>query len=210
MKRLVNIWASVSMALFATLGSQPARADGGIMLLREAKGLFAVTVFVSPEPAHGGRSDVSVLVQRRANGEVILDAEVGLAVDPPKDVPTSASEPLCGVPSTDAFLIPDTRLPGGGVPASREQASNKLLYAAGLNLNAPGDWRLHVYVSRGFERARFDCLLPVTRTSAKLSALWPYLAFPPILITAFAMNQRLRRHSLEKGFESQSPTVCRA
>jgi hypothetical protein len=81
------------------------------------------------------------------------------------------------------------------VPATREQASNKLLYAAGLNLNAPGDWRLHVYVSRGSDNTQFDCLIPAIQTASKISELWPYLAFPPIAIGAFAMNQKLRRHS---------------
>jgi hypothetical protein len=197
MKRLpVSSWAWVAPLLFGAL-AQLARADGGTVLLSETQGSFSVTVFVSPEAAYGGRSDVSVLVQRSTNREVILDADVRLVVDSPAGVSTATSDPFCGLPST-----------GETVPATREQASNKLLYAAGLNLNVPGDWRLHIYVSCGSDRARFDCLLPVTRTSTTLSGLWPYLAFPPIVITAFAINQRLRRHSLENAVESQSPTVC--
>jgi len=207
----VTAWAWGTLTAFAMLAPQLAFGDGGIIQLHEAQGPFLVTVFVSPEAAHGGLVDASILVQRRTNGEVILDAEVGLAVDPPNGWSTSASDPLCGLPSTGAALqLPDTRQLHSTVRATREQASNKLLYAAGLNLNAAGDWRLHVDVSRGPDHARFNCLAPVTRTSAKLSGLWPYLAFPPIVITAFAMNQRLRRYSLEKGFESQSPTGCRA
>jgi hypothetical protein len=207
----VTAWAWGTLTLFAMLAPPLAFGDGGVIQLHEAQGPFLVTVFVSPEAAHGRLMDVSVLVQQRTNGEVILDAEVGLAVDPPNGLSTSASEPLCGLPPTGAGLqSPDLPQPQATVRATREQASNKLLYAAGLNLNAAGDWRLHVDVSRGPDHARFNCLVPVTRTSAKLSGLWPYLALPAIVITAFAMNQRLRRYSLEKGFESQSPTVCRA
>jgi hypothetical protein len=181
------------------------------MILHQAQGAFLVTVFVSPAPAYGGLADVSVLIQHRTSGEVILDADVGLAVDPPNGLSTAPSEPLCGLPPTgDAFLLPDIQDLQAIVPATRQQAANKLLYAAGLNLNAAGYWRLHVYVSRGSDREHFDCLLPVAGTSAYLSGLWLYLAFPPIVIAAFAINQRLRRHSLEKVFESQPPTVCRA
>jgi hypothetical protein len=206
----VTTWAWVPVALFATLALQHARADGDVMQLHEAQGPFLVTVFVAPEAAHGGLIDVSVLVQQRTDAEVILDADVGLMVDPPKALLT-ASEPFCGFPSTGAGLqLPDAEQPQATVQATREQASNKLLYAAGLNLKATGDWPLHVYVSRGSDRARFDCLLPITRTSTTLSGLWPYLAFPPVVILAFGMNQRLRRNALENGFESQSPTVCRA
>lgn len=177
-----------------------ARGDGGIVRLHEIQGPFSVTVFVSPEAAAGGLVDVSVLVQWRTNGDVILDAGVSLALDPPTGVATNPSDPLCGVSSAAAaFLSPELAQPLVKAQATREQASNKLLYATPLKLDATGDWRLHIVVSRGSDSAGFDCLLPVTMASAKLPGLWPYLAFPPIIITAFAINQRLRRHSLEKG-----------
>jgi hypothetical protein len=194
----IRTWAIA--ALIMVMGPRLAHGDGGVVLLHEGQGPFSVTVFVSSEAAHGGLIDVSVLIQRRTNGEVILDADVGLAVDPPDSLSTAPSGPLCGLPPAGAaFLLPDPRQPQPTVPATRKQASNKLLYAAGLNLNPAGDWPLHVYVSRGSDRAQFNCLLPVARASTELSALWPFLAFPPVVIAAFAMNQRLRRLSLEKG-----------
>ncbi len=175
------------------------------MQLHAAQGPFSVTVFVSPEAARGGLADVSVLVQWRKDGEVVLDADVSLAVDPPNGLAMDRAEPFCGLsPTAPAFQFPDMRQHQASVPATREQAANKLLYAAALQLNAVGDWRLHVYVSRGSDSARFDCLLPVTRTSTKPQGLWPYVIFPPIIIAAFARNQWLRRHSLEKGLEPQS------
>ena len=84
------------------------------------------------------------------------------------------------------------------VRATREQAYNKLLYAALFKLDTPGNWRLNGTVSHNSDAARFDCLLPVTTASPKLSGLWPCLAFPPIAIALFALNQKLRRDSLEK------------
>jgi len=185
------------------LVSRISRADGGVVLLHKDQEPFSVTVFVSPEAAREGLTDVSVLVQTRKSGEIVLDAVVSLSIDPPAGLALAGSEPFCSVsPSAPAFQLSEMRHPQATVPATRAQASNKLLYAAALKLNLAGDWRLHVNVSRGPDTARFDCLLPVAPPSAKPSPLWPYLFLPPIAIAAFAMNQRLRRNSLERPLDA--------
>jgi hypothetical protein len=178
------------------LAPRLAKGDGGVVQLRQSQGPFLATVFVSAEAAAGGFKDVSVLLQRRGNGEVILDADVELVVDPPGGT-MKESDPLCGFSST-AIASRSLDLTLAKVRATREQASNKLLYAAPLKLYVAGDWRLHVMASQGTDSARFDCLLPVAPTSTGLRGLWPYLIFPPVMIMAFAMNQWLRRHALER------------
>jgi hypothetical protein len=199
----VNMQVWVVTALFTMLAPRLARGDGGIVLLHETQGTFSVTVFVSPEAASGGLTDVSVLVQSRKNGEVVLDADVSLAVDAPNGVAMDSADPVCSpAPDSAALQLPDVRRSPATVIATRAQASNKLLYAAALKLNAAGDWRLHVNVSRGSDTARFDCRLPVTRTSSEPWGLWPYLAFPPIVVTVFGINQWLRRHSLEQALNT--------
>ena len=186
----------IVMALFSMLSPCFARGDGGIVRLHESQGAFSVTVFVA---ARGGLADVSVLVQWRQSRAVVLDADVSLAFTPPEGVRISQWDPLCGLSSgTATFQLLDKWPRPVSVRATPEQASNKLLYAAIAELNTTGNWRLHVSVSRGADSAGFDCLLPVTMTSDKLTRLWPYLAFPPLAITAFALNQRLRKHELEK------------
>ena len=193
----LQVW--IVTTLFMILAPRLARGDGGVVQLHESQGPFSVTVFVSPEAVSGGLVDVSVLVQWRTSGSVILDADVSLALDPPGGVATTQLDPLCGASSAAAALLsPELAQHPVKAQATREQASNKLLYAAPLKLDATGDWRLHILVSRGSDSARFDCLLPVTKASAKLASLWPYLAFPPIAVSAFAINQRLRRSLLEK------------
>jgi hypothetical protein len=182
------------------------KGDGGVVQLCESRGPFSVTVFANPETAPDGFTDVSVLVQWKNNGEVVLDADVTLALDFPNAFAMDRSDPLCGVsPPGSVIQSADKGEPLVSVPATHDQASNKLLYAAALKFNSTGRARLHVNVVRGVESAPFDCPLPVTQTSAKLTLLWPYLAFPPIAIMAFALNQWLRRDSLEKGFASKSP-----
>jgi hypothetical protein len=193
--------------LLTILMPWPAKGDGGVVLLRESQGPFSVTVFGGPERTPDGLSDVSVLVQWRYNGEVVLDAGVTLAVDSPNGLAMDRSEPFCGVSGPPAAIQSgDMREPLAGVAATRDQASNKLLYAATLKLNATEGKRLHVYVVRGAENARFECPLLVTKTTPKSALLWPYLAFPPIVIMAFWMNQWLRRGSLQKGLKCQCPT----
>ena len=202
--------AGAVVALLAALTPQPAKGDGGVMLLHEARGAFLVTVFVSPEAARGGLTDLSVLVQSSTSGDVLLDGDVGLAVDPPKGLASAPSEEFCGASSAPAVSqSPELGQPEATVPATREQASNKLLYAAALNLNSKGDWRLHVYVSRRTDNAQFDCLIPVTQASANAPGVWLYLLIPPIAVAGFAINQKLRKHSLEQRPEPQPKSLCR-
>jgi hypothetical protein len=174
-----------------------AKGDGGIIRLREAQGPFSVTVFSSPESVSGGLADVSALIQERKTGKVVLDADVSFTLSPPDGLAMKQADVLCSFP-TAAMPLRDGINNLASVRATREQASNKLLYAAPLELNAPGDWKLYVLVSRGTDTAGFDCLLPVTLRSGKLTGLWPYLWLPPLVVIAFAVNQWLRRQSLHK------------
>src|SRR5262249_13959209 len=164
-------------ALLIMLGPLLAKGDGGIVLSHQAKGPFSVTVFVSPEATRGGLTDVSVLVQSRKSGEVVLDADVSLTVEPTKALAMDRSEEFCGLSPTSAVFPLADMGQWATVTARREQASNKLLYATNLKLNTPGDWRLHVYVLRGSDSARVDCLLPVAGTAGETLDLWLYLIF---------------------------------
>jgi hypothetical protein len=140
---------------------------------------------------------VSALIQERGTGNVVLDADVSFTLSPPDGLTAKQLGGLCGF-STAAMRLAEGMYNPASVRATREQASNKLLYAAPLELYAPGDWKLHVLVSRGTETARFDCRLPVTVSSGRLTGVWPYLALPPLVVALFAANQWLRRQSLQK------------
>src|SRR5262245_60828970 len=127
----IRVW-TVAL-IFTLLSNRLAKGDGGIVLLHEAQGPFSVTLFAAPETDRGGLVDVSVLVQWRTNGQVVLDADVNLAVDPPVGSTMSHSDPFCGLPSAVAgFQFLDGRQPTMPGRATRAQASNKLLYATSL------------------------------------------------------------------------------
>jgi hypothetical protein len=184
------------IALFAIAAPRVAVGDGGLVQLCDAKGPFLVTLFMSPETVSGGPCDLSVLVQWQKNREVVLDADVSLTINPPPSLALNRSEPICGLPSIAGAVQLSDGLHAVNGRATHEQASNKLLYAIPAELNVPGNWRLHLTVSRGHDTADFDCMIPVASISADQSGLWPYLAFPPIAIVAFALNQKLRNKTL--------------
>src|SRR5262245_61868794 len=188
----VQVW--IATTFFCLFLPRFAKADGGIIRLRDVQGPFSITVFSSPEAASGGLTDVSALIQERESGKVILDADVRLALSPPDGSALKQSDELCAVPATGTRPLQGLNLPTS-VRATREQASNKLLYSAPVELNAPGNWKLHVLVSRGTDTARFDCVLPVALSSGKLNGLLPYLLFQPLAVAAFALNQWMRRQS---------------
>ena len=197
MKR-VNVYSRVCfvIALFAMAAPRGAVGDGGLVQLCDAKGPFLVTLFMSPETVSVGPCDLSVLVQWQKNREVVLDADVSVAINPPPSLALNRSDPICGLPSSaGAVQLPEGPHAVNG-RVTHEQASNKLLYAMPAEFNVPGNWRLHLTVSRGHDTADFDCMIPVASISANESGLWPYLAFPPIAIVAFALNQKLRNKTL--------------
>ncbi len=141
-----------------------ALADGGRLRAYEDTGDFRVAIFTAPEPLSAGPVDVSVLVQDRATGEALLDADVTLEVSGP-----------------GGFAL--------AVPA-RRHARNRLFYGAALEA-APGAWAVTARVRRGpaggEARAAFE-----VGEAARPAGAWPYLAFPPLAVALFAANRSLR------------------
>jgi hypothetical protein len=171
-----------------------ARADGGIIRLREAEGPFLVTIFTAAEPVQEGLCDVSVLVQRRDSGDAILDATVELAFKAPAPSAADSVGQLCGASGT--WLPGRSSKPGQTqvtVPACRRLASNKLLYAAPVRFGTAGNWHLEAWIKHRNDVVRFACAIPVGPPPRPLLFLAPYLAVPPLLVALFVLNQWLRR-----------------
>ena len=155
----------------------------------------------SPRPNRVQRVtiDVSVMVQRQDSSEPILDATVDLVFTPP---PLSAVKPiggLCGLPG----IVPLGQASGESItqiciPATRKQASNKLLYAAPIRFGAPGNWKLEAIVKCGSDSAKISCSILVVPAPSRLIVLLPYLALPPLTALLFAANQCLRKQSFGK------------
>ena len=160
----------IPVALLCVLAAELARADGGALRIEEESGPFRIAVFSAPEPLRVGVADLSVLVQRLEGGSPVLDAEVELRLEgPPPEPPIE-------------------------LRATREQATNELLYAAAVTLPAAGTWRLRATVRQRGDVAEVAGELPVGPAPPRLWTLWPYLAFPPAAVACFALHQRLKRH----------------
>ena len=148
--------------------SVEARSDGGAVRLQRSAGAFTTTVFTPPDPIAAGPIDVSVLVQDRADGSAVLDGVVTLRL-------TS--------PSEDADRVLEAT-------ATHDAATNKLLYAAWIDVGA-GQWDLRVAVQRGGETASVDSPLSVVPATMPLADYWPHLLLPPIAIVVFVLHQCL-------------------
>ena len=156
----------------ALLVATPALGDGGAVQVRQAEGPFVVTIFTAPTPLRAGAVDISVLVQTGDGNQPVLDAEVLVTL-------TSSSDGTATI----------------HVAATRQQATNKLLYATPVHLPFAGSWDLHVTVRREQEVAEVGSQVAVAPALPPLLSHWPYLAFPPAAILVFTVHQWLRSRS---------------
>jgi len=146
-----------------------ALADGGAVQLRKEAGPFVITVFTAPAPLSAGPVDISLLLQSRNGLEPVLDAAV-------------------------SFIL-RSEASGAEIQArpTREQARNKLLYAAPVTLAESGKWRLAVTILRNGERTLATGTIQVAPAFEMASSYWSYIAFPPIMIVLFVVRERLIR-----------------
>jgi hypothetical protein len=165
------------LLLLTLLARSALFGDGGTLQLRGETPDLVVTVFTSPAPLTAGPADVSVLLQKRETSEPILDAEVSIVMR----TLASGSEIR--------------------VQATREQAQNKLLYAAPLTLGESGTWRIEVNILRFGVKSQINGTIWAAPNQQKLETYWSYLAFPPLTVLLFIVREWLvRRHkSASKG-----------
>ncbi len=165
--------AVLMLGMFATA----AYGDGGTMLLHQDAGAFTVTLFAAPRPLQVGAADLSVMVQDRASGDVLLDPIIDLTI----------------VPETGNAMQQTVRLAKG-------QASNHLLQAATVHFSSAGKWRLLLLVQRGNDgrgndvaRLSTECAVEPDRSRATL--VWLYVLLPVGIILLFVIHQGLKLRS---------------
>ena len=163
--RVLVVALTLAVAACCTCASA-ALADGGRLRAYEDAGDFRVAIFTSPEPLTAGPVDVSVLVQDRATGETILDAEVVLELSGPGGLVLSA-------------------------PAGRH-ARNRLFYGTIMSLT-PGSWTAAARIRRGHSAASVRATLDVGGSAPGPIRTWPWLSIPPVAVALYAANRGLRR-----------------
>ena len=145
-------------------------ADGGTVQLRRETGDLVITVFTSPSALSVGPADISLLVQNRNGLEPVLDANV--------------------------FVFLRENASGAEFQAhpTREQARNKLLYAAPVMFSKPGKWQITVTVARNGQETGVEGILDVAPAPGHAELSYAgYIAFPPIMIVLIMVRERLIR-----------------
>jgi hypothetical protein len=184
----------IASALFlAMLCPGIARADGGVVRLRETQGPFIITIFTPQELFTGLPTDVSVLVQDAKSSEVVMDAGVNISFVPPAGATGSNDDYWCGpVGNVSSRNAPHALTV---LQATLAKASNRLLYATTAVLNGTGDWKIRVTVQRNGTETEVACTLPVSTRSSRLAGLWFYFALPAVAIALYVLNQWLTGQS---------------
>jgi hypothetical protein len=142
------------------------RADGGTVRFSEVRGAYRLTVFTQPTPLRAGPVDVSVLVQSPATGEPVSDVRV-----------------------TVRFRPEDRSRPSLSIPATKANATNKLLYAASLELPSPGQWNVEVIVDGPAGSAVGAFPLEAAAATASWWDVIFWIAWPVVPVVLFAWHQ---------------------
>jgi len=150
--------------------SSRAMADGGRLVRVERTHGWIVSIFAAPDPPRVGPIDVSVLVQEEASGTVVANAEIAVTL-------TSQSDPSISL----------------SAPASREQATNKLLQSALLVAPSPGDWLGTLHCSAGSEEAEIPFALRVDAAPPAWTKIAPWFLWPLAAAAVFVAHRTLGR-----------------
>jgi hypothetical protein len=159
----------LSLTFVAFLAHTSLFADGGTVQLREEAGALLITVFTSPAPLSAGPADISLLLQKRKGLEPVLDAIITMRLR------AEASD-------TDVQARP-----------TRQQAQNRLLYAAPVTFAESGKWGLTLTILQNGERTDATGTIAVAPAREIAASYWSYLMFPPLVIAACVVRERLIR-----------------
>ena len=90
------------------------------------------------------------------------------------------------------------------VEATPASATNRLLYAALLELPLAGTWTIDVLAVKGDLESRLQAGLEAGPPLPRLLSLWTWLAIPGIVLIVFVLNQWLIRTR----HDSPDPKPC--
>jgi hypothetical protein len=141
-------------------------ADGGAVRLSEQHVKYQITVLTAPTPMRAGPIDVSVLVQKAVNNELVLDGQVTITA-------TRRAYP--------SQVISHVAL--------AKAATNKFFRAANFELPKPGLWDVEVSVDGPLGDANVGFEMEAAEPLPKWLAMWPWYSWPALIIILFGANQ---------------------
>ena len=158
----------VCCLLFSMTPSRAAMADGGRLIGVERIDEFVISIFVAPDPPRVGVIDLSVLIQRESDNAVVEDADVAVSM---------------------ALATESTGSVSG--PATREQATNKLLRSAWLTIPAAGQWRGVVHITVAASKVEAPFVVEVFEAPPAWTALAPWFLWPFAIVLLFGVHRFL-------------------
>lgn len=160
--------------LLMIVASGRVAANGGTIQVSDYRsGPYDLTVFTSSSPIVVGIVDVSVAVQRAGTSDIVQDATVWVRAEPV-----------------------DHAGQAGEFPATHELATNKLFYAANVELATPGQWRLDVRVESPLGEGSTQFEVEVAEpTLLDSPLLWAALALPLVLAGGWWLASARRQRS---------------
>ena len=160
----------LTAAVFIVLSSHASDDDDQVLRLSRQEGPFAISVYGPAGELVPGSEDFAVLVQDQSSRAVLLDSEV-------------------------RFILRDTA--GKDLPmtiAASPGDENKLLFAANLDLDTPGPWRLDITVQNANRNGIVSMPLEVvTATESGFRLRWSYVvigAVSVLLCSAYFWRHR--------------------
>jgi hypothetical protein len=164
---------SLLLALMLAVSAQShAQADGGRLLSSVRSNGFLVTIFAAPDPPRAGLIDVSVLLQNDSNNDpnsaVSADAEIAVTL-------RSTSQPDLAV----------------SAPATRSQATNKLLQSALIELPHAGVWNGTIHCVADGKSAAVSFELNVAEATPPWRSLAGWILWPVVALALFIVHRRL-------------------
>jgi hypothetical protein len=179
----------LGFALLLLFGIRPAQAHGGgtPQLTNAEAGPYLVSVWTEPDPIRVGEFHVTVAVLEspdpsssgREGGDLVLDATVQVGVKPV----SQAGQTLVAY-------------------ATRENAVNKLLYEADLDLPSEGQWRVDIQVEgpAGIGSTGFDIeAAPPSVINALEWLPWPVWAGLGLVLLAVGWSVHTFRSRDDRG-----------
>ncbi|NQX90433.1 MAG: hypothetical protein HRT77_17470 [Halioglobus sp.] len=154
------------LLLWAGLPSAQVQADGGVVRASESVGPWRITVFSAPVPLRAGPADISVFVQDQTTRKPLLTARVDVVL-------------------TDELGQRMTQR------ATRQDATNRLMYAALVTLPTAGRWSVDVTVQDGQLSESISLEVDVGPAWPPWTDHLPWLVLPLVGLGLFAGHQVL-------------------
>jgi hypothetical protein len=176
MNQRIQPLVTLLVCLSALLHLAPcARADGGLLRLRQNAGGYKIAIFTSPTPIRVGTVDVSVLVEDAATGEFVPDAKVTVCPKMPK------TENVLRYMATD------------------DAATNRLFKAAVFKLPTAGSWDIQVAVDGPHGPALLAFALTAEERLPRWREFWAWFTWPAVAVALFGAPQVLAQRVSRRG-----------